>query len=1562
MKTTTRWQTLCIILLTIAFLTTATNGQGKKKKVELSFPESWSEKIEFRSIGPANMSGRITSLAVYEDDPCIWWAASASGGLLKTTNNGIKFEHQFDDQATVSIGDVQVSKTNPDLVWVGTGEANPRNSVSWGDGVYKSTDGGKTWKNMGLKKTFQIGRIAIHPEDHDIVYVGALGRLWGRNPERGLFKTTDGGKTWDKILFVDDKTGVIDLQMNPENPDELIVATYERLRDGFDGNDPATKYGAGSALYKTTDGGKSFNRLSQGLPGCKLGRIGLSYCTANPSIVAAIVESEKIAKEPEDAAYAGLRGEDADVGAKITQVVDDGPAEKAGLKEGYIVVSIDGTIVYSYQDLLGGIRKNRAGETTKLIVSRERKPVDVTIELVKKPVRKGRDGQPRRSRSPFTGTLGGQAANLQGQQGEGEQEYGGIYLSEDGGDSWTRINTLNPRPMYYSQIRIDPTDPKNIYVLGTSLYRSKDGGETFTGDGGRGIHVDHHALWIDPDDSRHMILGNDGGIHVTHDRMDNWDHLNHVAIGQFYHAGIGPQKDYRVYGGLQDNGSWGGPSRVGNDTGSVNTDWFRVGGGDGFITLVDPQDPDQIYFESQNGSMGRINLRTGDRGFIRPRPPRGTRYRFNWKTPFILSPHNSRIHYSAGNHVFRSFNKGQGVKAISPDITNTNKGAGSAITESPVQAGVLYVGTTDGAVWVTKDGGQKWDPIYTAIEKKAKEKDEGKTDDADKADVQASTSDTETKSKIDADKSNETTNQSVTGTWNGTMISDRFPADQAPKITLILESDDQGNISGEVETRRGSQEITEGKFDSKTGELIVVVETRRGRREFEATVKGNKLNGEMTMRDGQITVEFEAIKKKDPDKSVMLAISALKTTNILALTLATKSAEEDLTGKWKCNVSGEQIPGGGMSFDMEIKMDKENFLTGVMKSPQGEFKIVDGSYKPKTGKVYIYAENEEEMFVDVEGQLDGKKISGDATVNDAFTVSFVASKETSETEATGDDVANEPMLQQSAENTDELEAAEPGFLGVFFGQEMSIQNTLKGSPAEAAGMLPGDKITKLSGEAVESQQELISMLRAKRAGDEVALTVERDGKTQEFKIVLASRPADPAQMQRSDAESRAAAAAKVTETPDSPDEQQDDETKSNDDGISGTWTGTIETNQGTSDLTLVVKRNDKGEFVGTYETTRSSGEITEGSYKADSGDLVLTAESGQFTLEFIGKVEGDKLAGDIEFNQGSFTMPFNAKRTSKDTPADEATAAAEKKQSKADGETLEDLVPGPRWVSSLHASQFKAERCYITLDGHRSNDDEPHLFVTENFGKSWKSIRGNLPSSAGSVRVLREDIKNQNLLYLGCEFGAWVSIDRGRTWTKFKGLPTVAVHEIAQHPTLNDVLIATHGRSLWITDVGILRQTDLNIRNTAKKLYQPNKVIAWRTLPRRGSSGNRKFVGQNPERGTKISYSLGSTAREIDLTVLNLKGEVVKRFTDLPKNEGLHVMNWDLRRSVAAGTRGRFARQVGAGEYLVNLRVDGELLQTTLSVINDPNAPNDAVLPNSELQWWLDFAGESGNL
>lgn len=697
-------------------------------------PQAWADQLHWRSIGPATMGGRIVGLAVYEKQPSIWWAATASGGLLKTTNNGITFEHQFDREKVVSIGAVAVSQSDQNILWVGTGENHPRNSVSYGNGVYKSIDGGKTFTHMGLDKTFQTGRIAIHPSNPDIVYVGALGRLYGPNEDRGLYKTTDGGKTWNKVLFVDDQTGVVDIDMHPSDPDTLMVATYERARDGFDTNDPVKRWGPGGGIWKTTDGGATWARVKTGLPTSNLGRVGIDYYRTDPNVLMAIVECERIAKQPEDAPYHGAQVAAADAGVKVTAVeVSRGgrgggrggnrgrgsdeagaekpakkppatPAKTAGLQKDDIVLSVAGKRVNSEQEFERECRQFHAGDSVELAVVRDRKDLVLTLKF---------GDYPEGASSPFTGTLGGQAANMQDLQGEHGFEYGGIYKSVDGGDSWTRINSLNPRPMYYSQIRIDPSNSDNIMVCGTSLYRSTDGGKTFDGNAGRGMHVDHHAEWIDPNDGNHIIHGCDGGIHVTYDAGKNWDHLNHVAIGQFYHVGVSQDRNYHVYGGLQDNGSWGAPSRTAG-TGARNHDWINVGGGDGFRCLVDPDDKNVVYSQSQNGPPSWRNLSNSERGSLRSRGGRGQgggereAVRFNWETPYILSEHNSKIVYTAGNKVFKSLNRGAGMKAISPEITNTERGSATALAESPKNADIVYVGTDDGALWVTHDGGAKW--------------------------------------------------------------------------------------------------------------------------------------------------------------------------------------------------------------------------------------------------------------------------------------------------------------------------------------------------------------------------------------------------------------------------------------------------------------------------------------------------------------------------------------------------------------------------------------------------------------------------------------------------------------------------------------------------------------------------------------------------------------------------------------------------------------------------------------------------------------------------------------
>lgn len=887
----------------------ASAAPEEKKSWDGVLSKEWLKGIRWRNVGPANMGGRIVDLAINENSPSTWWAATASGGLLKTTNNGISFEMQFDRESTVSIGAVAVSKSNPDILWVGTGENNPRNSVSYGDGVYKSTDGGKTWKNMGLKKTFQIGEIVIHPTDPNTVYVGALGRLYGTNEERGVYKTTDGGETWERCFYLDDRTGVIEMQMHPTDPNTLIVTAWERLRDGFDswpgnevpipegydGYDPIRKWGPASGIYKTTDAGKNWKKLTKGLPTGQLGRIGIDWYRKDPNILFAIVDSENIGKGPQPLSVNwGAVGADVDGKIIVTQIYPKSPAEVGGLKVGDVVLSIGEQQLKSFDEILDDLRKKKGGDTLSLTIQRGDEKKTLEIKLTARSGRAGAtsqqgvwfggigedvdqgvkltqvnpespagkaslqtddilvefDGQPAKawadvvstvtskkagdkvkvkllrgdetkelemtlenrptppgaqqpaapartyvgfqgsnaekggallteitadspaekaglmkgdvvksvnkksvssyrdltailatlnvgdkvifevSRAtevkeieviaaerpapirPYTASLGGQAANVQDQQGAKGYEYGGVYKSTDGGESWTRLNSVHSRPMYFSVIRVDPNDDQKIYLLGVGQFKSVDGGVTFDESLGRSVHADGHALWVDPKDGKHMIIGVDGGVYVTYDQGRAWDHLNTLPIGQFYHVAISPKYPYYLYGGLQDNGTWGGPAFSLSGQGPVNEDWLSVGGGDGFMCRVDPNDPDLVYWTSQNGAMGRRNMKTGERGSIRPRTVEGQpAYRFNWNTPFILSNANSRVFYAAGNYVFRSLDRGNNLEKISPEITLTKRGSATALSESPLDSNVLYVGTDDGALWVTKDGGKSWNEI-----------------------------------------------------------------------------------------------------------------------------------------------------------------------------------------------------------------------------------------------------------------------------------------------------------------------------------------------------------------------------------------------------------------------------------------------------------------------------------------------------------------------------------------------------------------------------------------------------------------------------------------------------------------------------------------------------------------------------------------------------------------------------------------------------------------------------------------------------------------------------------
>ncbi len=1021
-------------------------------------PEAWAEDIRWREIGPSTMGGRIIALAVYENEPTTWWAATASGGLLKTDNNGITFTHQFDRETTVSIGHVAVAQSDKDVVWVGTGEANPRNSVSYGNGVYKSTDGGDTWKHMGLDRTFQTGRIAIHPTDPNVVYVGALGRLYGPNEDRGLYKTTDGGETWSKIHFVDDKTGVIDIDMHPDDPDTLIIATYERERDGFDTNDPAKKYGPGSALYKTTDGGASWTELTAGLPTCDLGRIGVDWYRKDPNVVMAVVESEKIAKQPEDAPFHGTQVEDAEVGVKVSafgasrgrrggrggrgrdeEKKEETPAEKAGLKKGDIILSVAGERVNSADDLRKQARRHKAGDTVTFSVVRDKKDMEVKVTF---------GPWPEGARSPFTGTLGGQAANMQDLQGPDGHEYGGIYKSTDGGETWARVNTLNPRPMYYSQIRIDPSNADNVMVCGTSLYRSTDGGETFDRNAGRGIHVDHHAQWIDPNNGDHIIHGCDGGIYITYDACKNWDHLNHVAIGQFYHVGCSQERDYWVYGGLQDNGSWGAPNRM-SGMGQRNHDWVRVGGGDGFRCLVDPENPNVIYTQSQNGPPSWRDLETGKRGSLRSRGGRGRgsdapRIRFNWETPYLISAHNNKIVYTAGSVVMRSLNRGVGIKPISPDITNTDRGSATALAESPKDPDIIYVGTDDGALWVTRNGGREW---------------------------------------IDC---------------------------------------------------------------------------------FKAGIPSAKAEGE--------------------------------------------------------------------------------------------------------------------------------------------------------------DAAVKPVSSRDREN---------------------------------------------------------------------------------------------------------------------------------------------------------------------------------------------------------GAVAGKKTGS---------------------------------------GAPIATLVPGPRWVSELVASRFDANRAYVTLDGHRSDDDAPYALMTEDAGDTWTDLTTSLPAGAGSTRTITEDPVNGDVLYLGTEFQTFISLNRGKSWTRFNGnLPTVSVHSLAVNVPSGEIVAGTHGRSIWITDVNPLRQMTEEVLAKQAHLYKPVSAVIWKNAMSTGAT-NRRFTGEAAPSGAALSYHLKEKVEDARIEVVDGTGATIAKI-DCETDPGLHRATWNLRKTPSEDRSGerrssRFRRgprgaRARPGTYTVRLVVGDEVQTQPLVVEMDPQHPDPS---------WISFQEEAERL
>ena len=612
--------------------------------------------FRWRPVGPANMGGRITDVEGIASPSKTFYVAAAAGGVWKTTNAGTTFRPVFDNERVASLGDLAIAPSDTNVVYLGTGEEDSRNSISPGGGVWKTTDGARTWKFMGLGETQQIARIVADPRDANVVYVAALGHTWGPNRERGLYKSINGGTTWELVKYISDKAGFVDVQLEPGNPDVVWAASWERVRG------PYFLYsgGAGSALWKSIDAGKTWAEVKGGgLPETTKGRMNFDISRSNPKMIYLMIEADTVMN----------------------------------------------------------------GKSDKSV--------------------------------------------------KGQVRPSGLYRSTDGGATWEKRNAANVRPFYYSQVRVDPRNPERVYFTSTPVLFSDDGGKTAR-TATQGIHVDHHAMWIDPNDPEHFIVGNDGGVAVTWDRGGNYDNLNTMPLGQFYAVSFDMAVPYRVCGGLQDNGSWCGPSR--RRQGPVtNSMWFNVGGGDGFYTAQDPADANIVYAESQGGNMSRVNLATGERtsftkpgwrnryrqfedsiivtrgDTLQPAPREAQRrvddlrrraaadstewdIRFNWNTPFFLSPHNSSVFYAAGSKVLKSTARGDSLIPISPDLTtrdplkiristqttggitpdNTGAETHSTITtiaESPVRPGLLYAGTDDGNVWLSRNDGAAWENL-----------------------------------------------------------------------------------------------------------------------------------------------------------------------------------------------------------------------------------------------------------------------------------------------------------------------------------------------------------------------------------------------------------------------------------------------------------------------------------------------------------------------------------------------------------------------------------------------------------------------------------------------------------------------------------------------------------------------------------------------------------------------------------------------------------------------------------------------------------------------------------
>lgn len=608
MKKNSRLQIIFPVILFLLFAGFANDSYAQRNRwntndiVKTKVNEQTFSALKFRNIGPAYCSGRIADFAVNPNNNSEYYIAVASGNLWKTTNRGITFKPIFDNYKSYSTASVVIDPNNTNVVWLGTGEYNSQRAIGYGDGVYRSEDGGKTWENTGLEKSEHIGRIVIDPRNSH-VYVAAQGPLWGPGGERGLYKTTDGGKTWNKILDISENTGINDIVIDPKNPDILYASAYQRRRHVW----TLINGGPEAAIYKSADAGKTWEKLTNGLPSGEVGRIGLAISPVCPSVVYAIIE------------------------------------------------------------LAGG--------------------------------------------------------------------KGGFYRTTNHGASWKKMSDhVSSSPQYYQRIIPDPKNVDKVYALSTYTHYTEDGGKTWTRLSNDNRHVDDHALWIDPTDTKHLLIGGDGGVYESFDGGKLWHHKSNLPVAQFYRITADNDKPfYNVYGGTQDNNSMGGPSQTTSSDGIVNDDWFTTVGGDGYKSQIDPENPNIVYAQWQYGGLIRYDKQTGESIDIKPREAAGESYRWNWNTPLIISPHNTTTLYYAANKLFKSPDRGNSWAVISPDLTAqidrnqlpvmgeiqhadaVAKNASTSIygnivslTESPVKKGLLYVGTDDGLIQVSNNDGENW--------------------------------------------------------------------------------------------------------------------------------------------------------------------------------------------------------------------------------------------------------------------------------------------------------------------------------------------------------------------------------------------------------------------------------------------------------------------------------------------------------------------------------------------------------------------------------------------------------------------------------------------------------------------------------------------------------------------------------------------------------------------------------------------------------------------------------------------------------------------------------------